>query len=111
MVLPIMRQAVLARAGDKAKIRFKVHPHMLRHACGYALANKGTLQAYLGHRSIDSTTRRAALAPGRFQEHFGESVVRVSGTRTRIREPGPREDQRAPHLPLASRLSPLASPA
>ena len=37
---------------------FKVHPHMLRHACGYALANKGTdtrtLQAYLGHRSIQS---------------------------------------------------------
>ena len=42
---------------------------MLRHACGYALANKGidtrTLQAYLGHRSINSTTRYAALAPGR----------------------------------------------
>jgi integrase-like protein len=38
--------------------------------CGYALANKGfdtrTLQAYLGHRSINSTTRYAALAPGRF---------------------------------------------
>jgi hypothetical protein len=44
---------------------------MLRHACGYALANKGidtrTLQAYLGHRSINSTTRYAALAPGRFK--------------------------------------------
>jgi site-specific recombinase XerD len=40
---------LLARAGDEAKIGFKVHPHMLRHACGYALANKGidtrTLQA------------------------------------------------------------------
>jgi integrase len=32
---------LLARAGDEAKIGFKVHPHMLRHACGYALANKG----------------------------------------------------------------------
>jgi hypothetical protein len=43
---------------------------MLRHACGCALANKGldtrTPQAYLGHRSINSTTRCAALAPGRF---------------------------------------------
>jgi site-specific recombinase XerD len=62
---------LLARAGDEAKIGFKVHPHMLRHACGYALANKGidtrTLQAYLGHRSINSTTRYAALAPGRFK--------------------------------------------
>ena len=64
---------LLARAGDKAKIGFKVHPHMLRHACGYALANKGTLQAYLGHRSINSTTRYAALAPGRFQEHLGRA--------------------------------------
>jgi integrase len=25
---------LLARAGDEAKIGFKVHPHMLRHACG-----------------------------------------------------------------------------
>jgi site-specific recombinase XerD len=55
----------LARAGDEAQIGFEVLPHMLRHACGYALANKGidtrTLQAYLGHRSIYSTTRYAAL--------------------------------------------------
>jgi integrase len=61
----------LARAGNEAAIGFKVHPHMLRHACGYALANRGTdtrtLQAYLGHRSINSTTRYAALAPGRFK--------------------------------------------
>jgi integrase len=32
---------LLARAGEEAKIGFKVHPHMLRHACGYALATKG----------------------------------------------------------------------
>jgi Phage integrase family len=66
---------LLARAGEEAKIGFKVHPHMLRHACGYALANKGidtrTLQAYLGHRSINSTTRYAALAPGRFNNSWG----------------------------------------
>jgi integrase len=68
---------LLARAGDEAKIGFKVHPHMLRHACGYALANKGldtrTLQAYLGHRSINSTTRYAALAPGRFKNIWGKT--------------------------------------
>ncbi len=44
----------LARWGVKAKLRFPVNPHMLRHACGYALANRGmdtrSLQAYLGHR-------------------------------------------------------------
>jgi type 1 fimbriae regulatory protein FimB/type 1 fimbriae regulatory protein FimE len=49
---------------------------MLRHACGYGLANKGidtrTLQANLGHRSINSTTRYAALAPGRFRSILGK---------------------------------------
>jgi integrase len=68
---------LLARAGDEARIGFKVHPHMLRHACGYALANKGidtrTLQAYLGHRSINSTTRYAALAPGRFKNIWNKA--------------------------------------
>jgi integrase len=63
--------SLVERAGLEAKIGFKVHPHMLRHATGYALANKGTdtrtLQAYLGHRSIQSTVRYAELAPGRFK--------------------------------------------
>jgi len=62
---------MVERVGSEAKLDFKAHPHMLRHACGYALANKGhdtrALQAYLGHRSINSTTRYAALAPGRFK--------------------------------------------
>jgi hypothetical protein len=44
------------RAGIEAKLGFKAHPHMLRHACGFALANKGhdtrALQAFLGHRNI-----------------------------------------------------------
>jgi site-specific recombinase XerD len=64
-------QKLIERAGIKAQIGFKVHPHMLRHACGYALANQGTdtrtLQAYLGHRSIQSTVRYTELAPGRFK--------------------------------------------
>jgi integrase len=62
---------LVERAGVEAKLPFKVHPHMLRHACGYALANRGTdtrtLQAYLGHRSIQSTVRYTELAPGRFK--------------------------------------------
>ena len=62
---------LIARAGDTAKIGFKVHPHMLRHAAGFVLANRGTdtrtLQAYLGHRSIQSTVRYTELAPGRFK--------------------------------------------
>jgi integrase len=62
---------LIERAGVGAKLPFPVHAHMLRHACGYALANKGvdtrTLQAYLGHRSIQSTVRYTELAPGRFK--------------------------------------------
>jgi site-specific recombinase XerD len=62
---------LIERAGVEAKMPFPVHVHMLRHACGYALANKGTdtrtLQGYLGHRSIQSTVRYTELAPGRFK--------------------------------------------
>lgn len=61
---------VVARAGELARLELPVHPHMLRHACGFALANKGRdtrlIQDYLGHRSIASTARYTALAAGRF---------------------------------------------
>jgi len=61
---------IVARAGILAKLELPVHPHMLRHACGFALANKGRdtrlIQDYLGHRSIASTARYTALAAGRF---------------------------------------------
>ena len=64
-------QKLIERAGNAAKIGLKVHPHMLRHSTGFVLANKGTdtrtLQAYLGHRSIQSTVRYTVLAPGRFK--------------------------------------------
>lgn len=62
---------MVERAGREAKLGIKVHAHMLRHACGYALANAGhdtrALQAYLGHRNIQNTTRYTALAEGRFK--------------------------------------------
>ena len=62
---------MIERTGVAALLPFDIHPHMLRHATGYALANKGTdtrtLQAYLGHRSIQSTVRYTELAPGRFK--------------------------------------------
>jgi hypothetical protein len=54
---------------------FPVHPHMLRHACGYALANAGhdtrALQAWLGHKNIQHTVRYTELAPDRFK-NFGD---------------------------------------
>ena len=62
---------MVERAGRAAGLGIKVHAHMLRHACGFALANAGhdtrALQAYLGHANIQNTTRYTALAEGRFK--------------------------------------------
>jgi type 1 fimbriae regulatory protein FimE len=61
---------MIARAGVEARLTFPVHPHMLRHACGYKLANDGhdtrAIQQYLGHRNITHTTRYTELASDRF---------------------------------------------
>jgi site-specific recombinase XerD len=65
---------MVERAGAEAGFGFKAHPHMLRHACGYALANKGhdtrALQAYLGHKNIQHTVRYTELAPTRFKDFW-----------------------------------------
>jgi type 1 fimbriae regulatory protein FimB/type 1 fimbriae regulatory protein FimE len=70
---PLTENAVgqlVARAGEAAGLELEVHPHMLRHACGYYLANKCTdtraIQAYLGHRNIQHTVRYTELAADRF---------------------------------------------
>ena len=64
---------MMERAAKAAGLKLKVHPHMLRHACGFALANAGhdtrALQAYLGHKNIQHTVRYTELAPDRFK-HF-----------------------------------------
>ena len=65
---------MVERAGREANLAFKAHPHMLRHACGYALANKGhdtrALQAYLGHRNIQHTVRYTELSPTRSKDFW-----------------------------------------
>jgi integrase len=65
---------MVERAGIEATLAIKAHPHMLRHACGYALANKGhetrALQAYLGHRNIQHTVRYTELSPARFKDFW-----------------------------------------
>jgi site-specific recombinase XerD len=65
---------LVERAGLAAELGFKAHPHMLRHACGFALANKGhdtrALQAYLGHRNIQHTVRYTELSPDRFKDFW-----------------------------------------
>jgi integrase len=65
---------MMARLGEAAKMSFPVHPHMLRHACGYKLANDGqdtrALQHYLGHRNIQHTVRYTELSPERFKNFW-----------------------------------------
>jgi integrase len=61
---------MFARLGEAAKIGFPIHPHMLRHACGFS-TNSGidtrAIQDYLGHRSISNTVRYSRLSPERFK--------------------------------------------
>ena len=63
---------LIERAGEAAGLPFPVHVHMLRHSCGYALANKGMdtrrLQHYLGHASITNTVRYSAMSPEPFRD-------------------------------------------
>ena len=67
---------MIERAAAGAGLDLKAHPHMLRHACGYALANKGhdtrAIQGWPGHRSITSTAVYPALAPNRFKDFWRE---------------------------------------
>ena len=67
---------MLARAGQAAGVPFPVHPHMLRHACGFKLANDGqdtrAVQHYLGHRNIQHTVRYTELAPDRFKKFWDD---------------------------------------
>ena len=63
---------IIARAGRNAKLTFPVHPHMLRHGCGFKLANDGqdtrAIQHYMGHKNIQHTVRYTELASGRFNK-------------------------------------------
>ena len=58
--------------GEKAKLAVSAHPHMLRHACGFALADQGAdtrlIQDYLGHRNIQHTVVYTATNPARFEK-------------------------------------------
>jgi type 1 fimbriae regulatory protein FimB/type 1 fimbriae regulatory protein FimE len=76
---PLSTSAVrymLREAGAEAALPFPVHPHMLRHACGFKLANDGrdtrVIQDYLGHKNIAHTVRYTDLAPGRFSGLWGD---------------------------------------
>lgn len=65
---------LIKRIGERAGLAFPVHAHMLRHGCGFALANKGhdtrAIQDWLGHRSIQHTVRYTELSPARFKDFW-----------------------------------------
>ena len=65
---------LIQRLGKAARMPFPLHPHMLRHACGYKLANDGhdtrALQHYLGHKNIQHTVRYTELSPDRFRDFW-----------------------------------------
>ncbi|MEO8630787.1 MAG: tyrosine-type recombinase/integrase [Betaproteobacteria bacterium] len=65
---------LVQRAGQAARLPFSVHPHMLRHACGYKLSNDGhdtrAIQQYLGHKNIQHTVRYTELSPQRFKNFW-----------------------------------------
>lgn len=62
---------LLMRTGEVANLGFSVHPHMLRHGCGFKLGNDGqdtrAIQHYLGHKNIQHTVRYTELSPDRFK--------------------------------------------
>jgi type 1 fimbriae regulatory protein FimB/type 1 fimbriae regulatory protein FimE len=66
----------LKNIGARAGLSLPIHFHMLRHSCGYKLANDGVdtraIQDWLGHASITHTTRYTALSPARFKDFWRE---------------------------------------
>jgi len=65
---------LIKRIGSRAGFPFQVHAHMLRHGCGYALANAGhdtrRIQDWLGHRSIQHTVRYCELSAAPFKDFW-----------------------------------------
>ena len=65
---------IVQRAGQEAKLKFPIHPHMLRHSTGFYLANKGedtrAIQSYLGHANIKNTVIYTQLSPQRFKNFW-----------------------------------------
>ena len=73
-IAPKSFHTLILRLGERAGMAFPIHPHMLRHGCGYALANAGhdtrAIQAWMGHKNIQHTVRYTELAPDRFKDFW-----------------------------------------
>ena len=69
---------LIARLGERAGMAFPIHPHMLRHGCGYALANAGhdtrSIQAWMGHKNIQHTVRYTEASARSVQGFLAELI-------------------------------------
>jgi integrase len=59
-IAPKSFHKLISRLGERARITFPIHPHMLRHGCGSALATRA-IQAWMGHKNIQHTVRHTSL--------------------------------------------------
>jgi type 1 fimbriae regulatory protein FimB len=71
---PLSRKTIwfmIGRYGERAGLPVDAHPHMLRHACGFILADEGAdtrlIQDYHGRRNIKHTVKYTAATPARFE--------------------------------------------
>lgn len=83
---PLTRQRVhqlISQFGVAAGISVPSHPHMLRHACGFALADRGIdtrlIQDYLGHKNIRHTVHYTASNSERFEGVWQSKIKKKSG--------------------------------
>jgi type 1 fimbriae regulatory protein FimB len=99
---PLHRSTVnllLRKFSAAASLPLLAHPHMLRHACGFALADQGAdtrlIQDYLGHRNIHHTVKYTATNPARFEKlwRLPPSVPRLSASNLNYPPNDPRENR------------------
>lgn len=101
---------IVKKGGEAAGLSFSVHPHMLRHANAFRLAQQGAdtraIQGYLGHRDIKSTVIYTALAPDRFKGFGTVHGVKQRGMTTASSAAALRENR---HRPVRKTRSPTCS--
>jgi hypothetical protein len=107
------RRKMAARLGVAAKLGFKAHPHMLRHTCGFQLANQGTdtrtLQAYLGHRNIQHKNVPADSLRGNAgnKGRAPTSAAKLSALRQPAYDVARVRLRRVPHWPRGDEAPPI----
>jgi hypothetical protein len=69
---------MITRAGEVAELGFPVHPHHLRHGCGYKLANDKqdtrAIQLFLGHKNMQHTVKYTELSAERFKDFWKDEL-------------------------------------